>query len=61
MGLFQCWWVVDGIFGVVVGNDGHFLVGGGGYILSGAGWWRVFSGILVVGDGTVYNSPSPKP
>ena len=33
--LFQCWLVVDGIFGIVVDNDVHFL-----------GWWWVVAGIF---------------
>ena len=44
-----------GIFWVVVGVGGYFfvVVGGSGYFLGGGRWsW------MVVGGGTVYNSPT---
>ena len=63
--------MVDGIFRVVVG-DGVYFWGGGGWCWIHFGWWWVVVGIfwvvvrrggswlMVVGGGTVYNSPCNK-
>ena len=37
VGLFRWWWVMYGIFQVVV-RDGMYFLRVGGYILRGGGW-----------------------
>ena len=68
LGSGGCWWLVIGLFWVVV-DDGGFILVGVWFILGVSGWWWIYFGWcwvvvyggewwwMVVGGGTVYNSP----